>query len=301
MTQETSSRTRNSTTVRSIPVEVQAMRLALRGLGAVVPGAAGTLAARMFFRPRRSPRAAPPSVPGLEARPFTVAAGRERLAAWSWGSGPTVVLVHGWEGWAGQMAGFVEPLVRAGFRAVAFDMPAHGSSTGKSASVVDFACAIRRVAKLSKPVHGVVAHSMGGAAASLAVAEGLAAERVVLMAPGADPMYFARRLAGWMGLSKASTEAMLRGVLRRFGGSWVEVEVPNLVRAVQTPMLLLHDPEDDDVPWEHGRAIAGAWPGARLEAVQGLGHRRILRDAEVIGRAVRFVASRGLEALSIAV
>jgi hypothetical protein len=31
------------------------------------------------------------------------------------------------------------------------------------------------------------------------------------------------------------------------------------------------------------------WPGARLVSTEGLGHRRILRDAEVIAAAVAFV------------
>ncbi len=56
-----------------------------------------------------------------------------------------------------------------------------------------------------------------------------------------------------------------------------------------TRALVLHDPEDREVPFEHGRALADAWPGASLRAVDGLGHRAILRDVGEVARAVAFL------------
>ena len=58
----------------------------------------------------------------------------KRLVAWSWGEGPTVLLVHGWEGRGSQMAAFAAPLAEAGFRAVAFDAPGAASSGVSAAS-----------------------------------------------------------------------------------------------------------------------------------------------------------------------
>ena len=50
------------------------------------------------------------------------------------------------------------------------------------------------------------------------------------------------------------------------------------------------DRDDDEVAWTDGAAIAEAWPGARLVTTTGLGHRRILRDAQVVSQAVSFVS-----------
>jgi pimeloyl-ACP methyl ester carboxylesterase len=192
------------------------------------------------------------------------------------------------------MVGLVEPLVAAGLRAVAMDMPAHGHSAGRQTGVLDMAAAVRAVARSAGRLRGILGHSMGGAAAALALADGLQADAAVLLAPGAEPLYFARRLAKWLGLSPPRVEGMLRRVQQRLGGAWVELEVRNLVRALDVPMLLLQDPEDTEVPWAHGEAIAAAWPGARLEAVPGLGHSRLLRDPAVIARAVAHLkAGRG--------
>ena len=58
--------------------------------------------------------------------------------------------------------------------------------------------------------------------------------------------------------------------------------------------LLLYDPADREVPLSEAQALARAWPGARLEMLEGAGHTRALRHPEVISRAVGFVTDRAL-------
>ena len=55
-------------------------------------------------------------------------------------------------------------------------------------------------------------------------------------------------------------------------------------------VLVLHDEDDEIVPYLEGEAIAAAWPGAVLHGTRGLGHNRMLRDAGVIRTAVAFLA-----------
>jgi pimeloyl-ACP methyl ester carboxylesterase len=59
------------------------------------------------------------------------------------------------------------------------------------------------------------------------------------------------------------------------------------------PALIIHDRDDRDVPWQEGEAVARAWPHARFLRTEGLGHRRILRDPEVIDRVLRFLGPSG--------
>jgi len=104
------------------------MRLWLRMLSAVAPRAAGRVGARLWFRVQR-PAIRP------EARAFLATGERFEtrtkdsvVVRWRWGSGPTVLLMHGWGGYGAQMQPFVEPLVRSGHRVVLFDAPSHGVS-----------------------------------------------------------------------------------------------------------------------------------------------------------------------------
>jgi hypothetical protein len=43
------------------------------------------------------------------------------------------------------------------------------------------------------------------------------------------------------------------------------------------------------VPFSHAEALADAWRGATLHAVQGLGHRRLLYDKLAVERVVGHV------------
>ena len=290
---------KNSTSVRSnaLPLPLRLLRGALQGTAAVAPSAAERLSAELFFRPLRARPAALPDVGGFAVRRLDIASGGGTLAAWSWGEGPTVLLVHGWEGRARQMLPLVAPLLAEGYRVVTFDMPAHGSSSGARVTVLDMARAIRDVAEAVTPLIGlhsslraVIAHSLGGAATALAIHQGLAVERAVLLAPAAEPEYFARRVASMLGLSGRRAEGMVSRVLTELRADEPSIDVRTLAPSFSMPLLVLHDPADDDVPVAHGQGIAEAWPGGRFEATPGLGHRRILRDEGVLQRVSRFVA-----------
>src|SRR5215203_5537292 len=70
------------------------------------------------------------------------------LAVTTWGeSGPAILLMHGWGGARAQMTGFVNPLLFAGYRVVAYDQPAHGESDGKTTNLLEIAPSMDVIAK----------------------------------------------------------------------------------------------------------------------------------------------------------
>jgi pimeloyl-ACP methyl ester carboxylesterase len=221
--------------------------------------------------------------------------GPSELTIWDAGDGRTVLLVHGWSGSAAQMTGFVGPLTSAGYYVAAPDLPAHGTSSGRTTDIREFTESILRVARRVGPVHAIVAHSFGAPAVVAAMARGLRVDRAVLLAPAADLPAYAHGFARAAGLSEASAQAMLARIDRRVGG--IDAYDPVRLAAVQSARLLvIHDPADREVPFAAGRAIAAAWRGSRLDAVDGAGHTRMLTDARVIGRTISFI--RGDEALA---
>ncbi len=212
-----------------------------------------------------------------------------RLATWRWGDGPAILLVHGWGSRGARLGSFVEPIVAAGCAAVTFDAPGHGESAGRLSSLPQFLEALSAVASSYGPVRAVVAHSMGGAAAALAMARGLRAERAVFLAPAAHPGDFSRRFAEMLAISPAVRELMEQRLERKFGFRWDEFDVPPRVTSLAMPLLVFHDRDDTDVAWTDGDSIARAWPGAQLVTTQGLGHRRIVHDPQVVSQAVSFL------------
>jgi pimeloyl-ACP methyl ester carboxylesterase len=285
----------NRTTVRTsrpAPLSLRVMGAGLQVLSHVSPSGAAAVAEHLFLTPRRRPRPASENDILETAYPFTIASKHGDLAAWAWGddNGPRVLLVHGWEGRGAQLGPLVEPLTSLGFRVVTFDAPAHGDSPGERSSLVHFADGVAGAARALGPLHGIVAHSMGGPAALWASRSRRLAARVVLVAPPLDIRDFTRAVSSVLGLPEEVRE---RGHARREARFGVGVEAlrsDRLASAMRGPALVLHDQDDREVSIACGEAIARAWPGSTLVRTQGLGHRRILRDAAAIGTVTRFLA-----------
>ncbi|HTL97967.1 MAG TPA: alpha/beta fold hydrolase [Holophagaceae bacterium] len=270
-------------------LRLRTLRTTLRAMDAVAPDLARRWTQHLFTTP---PRHAAPEAERAALRracPFRFSSGGLRLQGWSWGEGPAVLLAHGWGGRGSQLHAFVRPLLDEGYSVLAFDGPGHGRSEGRTASVPTFAQAMRDLAAARGPFHAVIGHSFGGATAAYALSRGLPASRAVLIAAPESPRIFYLELLEALGFPGARHEALLASLERDFGVRFDDVHGPSRAREIRVPGLVIHDASDREVPMAHGEAYAAAWPGAKLVRTQGLGHRRILRDAEVVAKTVAFL------------
>jgi len=271
-------------------LQLRATRVAMRALERAAPGFGAALAERLFFTPPRTTLTQPLREVLATGRPFRVCVDDAGVAAWAWGHGPAVALVHGWGGRGGRLAAaFVAPLVARGFSVVTFDAPGHGASDGKLSSMPQVARALQAVADVAGSLFGIVAHSMGGSASTLAMAGGLQVERAVFIGPAADPARYAEDFAKLLGIGPAVMTGMRQRSEARIRFRWSDLNVPRLAAALDTPLLILHDRDDATVPWYEGAAIASAWPGAEFVTTTGLGHRDIVKDPAVVARTVAFL------------
>lgn len=206
------------------------------------------------------------------------------------GTGPSILLLHGWEGQAADLAAFVPPLLAAGFSVVAMHLPAHGDSPGTQTSIPQSARALYWVGQALGPLHAVLAHSMGTGILSEALHAGLVAQRVVLLSSPARYERYARRFAAAGGLDSEATDTMLKILGARIGADVRDVSLPGRAPHRHQPALFIHSADDRIVAIEDSLASAAAWPGARHLRVDGLGHLRLLTDPGVIAAAVEFVS-----------
>jgi pimeloyl-ACP methyl ester carboxylesterase len=273
---------------------VRFLRAGLRALSFAAPPLAVRAAAALFRTPPRHKTSEAERLLLEAGRPRRLRVGSGEIATWEWGEkkGPTVLLVHGWGSRAARLGSFVAPLTDAGYSVVAFDAPAHGDSSGRLSSLPQFMEAVLTVARTRESIHAVVAHSMGGAAAALAMGRGLEAERAVFLAPAANPGSYTRLFAEILGIPPPIRESMERRFEQQFGIRWEEFDVPTRVWSFSTPLLVFHDREDREVAWSDGDAIARAWPKAELVTTHGLGHTKIVHDPDIVRRAVAFLDVR---------
>src|SRR5215510_15121957 len=201
-------------------------------LSALAPSVAVRLAERRFLTPPRSRR------PGTEvallttarARPLFV--GARHIELWLWGSGPTVLLVHGWGGRGTQLGAFVEPLAARGFSVITFDAPGHGASGSGAVTLPQMVEATRAAAATRGPLAGVIAHSLGATVAARALYEGLDAGAAVFVAPAADLVTPASSFTATLGFSREVGEAMQVRVESRVGRPFSAFDVAKLAPAL---------------------------------------------------------------------
>jgi pimeloyl-ACP methyl ester carboxylesterase len=213
-----------------------------------------------------------------------------------WGhEGDVVYLVHGWGGRAAQLGSFVAPLRAAGYSVVAYDALSHGASgpgpmgSGRS-NVLEHVAALRAVVSAHGPAYGVVAHSLGGMAAALAMRDGVLPQRAVYVAPMADAASYTLGFTRMLGAGQRTWTRFIARLERRFQRPLSAFDLAATAADVTTPpLLVVHDREDRETRWADSAGIVRRWPGAELVSTTGLGHNRVLADPDVVRRAVDFL------------
>lgn len=217
------------------------------------------------------------------------------LAVTTWGeSGPAVLVMHGWGGARAQMTGFVEPLLAAGYRVVAYDQPAHGDSDGKTTNILEIAPTMDLVMQREGKFDAIIAHSFGTIITSYAL--------VKLNFPAPSKLVYLGSfnrlldsLPRFQVLANLPDEVMhgLRSMITENFGKDVleEVANENFVKQIHIPALMFHDRADNVTPVEDSRAIANAWDESQYIETNGLGHRGALQSAEVHEQVVNFLKS----------
>ena len=279
------------------PLKLQALRLGFRALRFLSPDLALRGAERLFSTPRRLPEPEVERKARLQGRAFHFVARGTRLRGQAWGEGPAILCLHGWEGRGAQFHAFIEPLMAAGFSVLTFDQPGHGGSRGKRSGPLEWAQANQDLIAAVGPIHGLVAHSLGAAGAAIAMARGLTVPRAVFLAPPASPDPYYHQVLSHLGIPASEHAEAFLAYARRSGLPPERIRVRSLVTEFSAPLLVIHDRKDREVPWADGEAIAAACPSATLLTTEGLGHKRILRDAAVIETAVAFLQQGDRRAL----
>ena len=215
------------------------------------------------------------------------------LAVTTWGSnGPAVLLMHGWGGARAQMTGFVDPLLFAGYRVVAYDQPAHGDSDRAITNLLEIAPTMDLIAQKEGPFHAIIAHSFGTLIASYALVQRN-------FPPPARLVYFGTfnrlmdslpRFQVLAGLSDEIMDGFRTMLYEQFGREVLEsITNETLTPQINIPTLMFHDTADNVTPVEDSRAIAQVWKQAKFIETQGLGHRGALQSISIHEQVVNFL------------
>lgn len=237
--------------------------------------------------------------PGAVDDAFHATAHRRRLhttsgsvETYEWaGSGPTVLIVHGWISHSGRVAPLITALRQRGFRVLAFDAPGHGRSGSHRADLLSFRTAIETTARELGPVDALVAHSFGALATAVWLGHTtLPPPRAVVCVGMMHSLdYLIESFVIVMQLREKVTTRLHALMTRHYGVETGQLSVRALAPHIRMPVLLVHGGNDDLVPAAHAGEIAALLHDARTLIVPGQGHSEPLRDAATIATMADFL------------
>lgn len=269
------------------------IRYAGKILNAVSPFFATRFAARLFLTPFRykMPRREKEMDQTSTQERVMVPSIRREIVVYHYGQGTRkILLIHGWSGRGTQLSMIAKTLKDQGFGIISFDAPGHGKAPGKISMMPFFTQAALHLESLYGPFDAVIGHSLGGMAGLRAVKEGMNPRKMVIIGTGNSVTHITQEFIRNLHLSPQIAQRMKDYLDNKFKQDLEELSGAISADAVEAPTLVIHDKDDIDVPVNAAQEIAHSLKNAELVITEGLGHRRILGDQEVIKRIVKFLA-----------
>lgn len=242
-------------------------------------------------------RAAQDLLAELELTPPNAAPGQNMLAPnarrdvgatplWRARDGPATLFVHGWNDTHRIWRQFAQDFIANARPVLLMDLPAHGASKATAFGQVEAGQAVRDVCEAEAPIDAIIAHSFGCIATAAALQSGARAHYVILIAPpvlgwetrqrrkGTDPAVVDRVLKILADEGRALPEAFdFKAALAGFDGK----------------LLFIGSDDDDICPLDDIAGVAGRVPGAEIVAVDGLDHRELCLDRQVLAAILAFL------------
>ena len=219
-----------------------------------------------------------------------------RLYHWK-GTGKKVLLIHGWEGQAGNFSDLIESLLRDQYEVYAFDAPSHGFSSKGETSLFEFTELVGTLIKKYN-VKILVSHSFGGVATTYALFnnKGLQIEKYVLLT---TPDKFIERIndvSEMIGITAKVKNLLIAKLEKETGQDVRKLNVSEFVKSINVAQsLIIHDKNDKVIPIERSKNVHKNWVISEFKEITGTGHFRILRTQSVIDAVLEFLNETKVE------
>ena len=214
----------------------------------------------------------------------------KKIMVYEYGSGSKkALLVHGWSGRGTQLVKIADQLTEMGYTTISFDAPAHGKSPGSKTLMIEFIASILELEKKYGKFEVAIGHSLGGMSVLNSIKKGLILDKAVIVGSGdsindilfdfVKNMNLDPKIAHLM---KASFEKTFQEDMENYSGS-------NAAKGVNIPVLVIHDENDEDVPYTASVNIHKTLKNSELLLTKSLGHRKILGNEDVILKIKNFL------------
>ena len=266
----------------------------INALAVISPIKAVEFAFKIFCTPYSGKplRAEPTSF--LEAQKVGIQFEGLTLRGWHWqpkeANGKKILINHGFDSYSYRFEKYVQPLLKAGFDVFAYDAPAHGISDGKTINALLYSQSIVKFNEVFGDFYGIIAHSIGGLAASLAAEHLPKLQKLVLIAPAVETTTAITNFIKHFGLSD-DLKTELTNYIVDFSKMPISYfATSTAVQKITTPTLWLHDTEDLICTFDDVKPVKKMYlPHIQFYITTGLGHSKIYRESKTIKTIINFL------------
>lgn len=200
-----------------------------------------------------------------------------------------ILLVHGWSGRGTQLFKIADELLQNGYSTISFDAPAHGKSQGKTTIMSEFIAAILEIEKQFGPFEIAIGHSLGGMSVLNAIKDGLKVNKAVIIGSGDIVQDILDEFIFKLGLKKEIGDNLRDLFEEKYQVKMNDFSAYRAAQKIKIPVLVIHDNDDPEVPVKSGIHIYENLEKGILYLTDGLGHRKILGNQNVIKKTLEFI------------
>ena len=218
----------------------------------------------------------------------------------------TIICVHGWEGRGTNFYKFIPKLTEKGFRVLAPDFPMHGKTGGTETGCHVFGFALNCILNYIKTPAILLVHSLGNGATctNYYISDDETRNQIKGFVGIGVPDRFVDYITNFgnmVGLDEYTNNLFIDKNTERLGIDVHFFVVSETIKYFNYPCLIVHDEKDKEVsidwainsskyiPKEFQTYKIGDKEYPCLHKTSGLGHRRIMRDDNVVEVFVDFI------------
>lgn len=279
-------------------IYLQFLRTKFKTLSRLAPATAGRMAFDLFCTPYpKYKKRKAPAIFNHATNLTVVLKDKTKIKGFEWNAttpnGQTVLIAHGYASFAYKFEHYIMPLLKMGYRVLAFDAPGHGQSEGKHINVVIYQEAIEQIMEQCGPVNHFIGHSLGALTLSM-IAEHVdqANERkFVLIAPATKTTTTFDNFFKMMHFNEVTRAAFINEVLSRTTHTVEYFASDRALANYKGPLLWVHDQEDMVCPYEDLEEFQKKAPNnIAFLITNGLGHNKVYKNAEVMDQIMAFLS-----------
>jgi pimeloyl-ACP methyl ester carboxylesterase len=219
----------------------------------------------------------------------------KNMRGYRWNKGGTkkILIAHGFQSIAANFEHIIKKFVHKGYEVVAFDAPAHGYSDGKKITSLLYRDLIKEANDRYGSFHRYLGHSFGCMGTCFALAETPVQEdvKVVLIAPASNLISISEMFFAQMKIKDKDLQRTFYEYIEKVSN--LKTEWYDVKRCLQTfhyPVLWIQDKKDRITPVKDALHIQKLkFPYIQFIFTEGLGHRKIYRDKDVVNTILDFL------------